>query len=150
MHEENRHADEGDSHQHNPRQMGFYPIHGKQWTTGCGVFRRAQARFIGDVIHRVKAGRREQRLQQDFRRSDAHIKAEHEDAGQREAKEKGQQKQQREEYVEVKTYAPEFKPGERGDKQRAQQPDHQQAAKLQLAHALSPEAIRSARCHGVR
>lgn len=88
MHEENRHADEGDSHQHNPRQMGFYPIHGKQWTTGCGVFRRAQARFIGDVIHRVKAGRREQRLQQDFRRSDAHIKAEHEDAGQREAKEK--------------------------------------------------------------
>ena len=130
MGEEDADAQQRQPHQNAPRQMGFHPVHGKQRAMRNLTRGRTQPRFIGHVVDCVEAHRDQQRLQQNLRRRHADVKAEHQNTGQREAEEKGQQKQQREKNVEVKAYPTELKPGGGGDKQRRQQPDHQQPAKL--------------------
>ncbi len=52
--------------------------------------------------------------------------------------------------IEVKAHTAKLKPGQRGNKQRAEQPDHKQATELQQTHATSPAAIANARCQPCR
>lgn len=52
--------------------------------------------------------------------------------------------------IEVKTHTAKLKPGQRGNEQRAEQPDNKQATELQQTHATSPAAIANARCQPCR
>ena len=52
--------------------------------------------------------------------------------------------------IEVKAHTAKLKPGQRDNKQRAEQPDNKQATELQQTHATSPAAIANARCQPCR
>jgi hypothetical protein len=55
MHKEDADAHQRNRHQHNPGQMGFHAIHGKQRPRGCPLLAYA-ARFIGHVVDGIETG----------------------------------------------------------------------------------------------
>ena len=150
MHKKDADAQQGHQRQDPPGQVGLNAVNGKQRPARARYAAAAQPGFVSHVIDGVKAGGEQLGLQQDLRRRNADVEAEHQRHRQRKAEEEGQQKKQREEDVKVKAHPAKLKVRQGGDKQRGKQPDHQQAGKLHQAHCASPAAMRSARCQGCR
>ncbi|MOA23203.1 hypothetical protein D3C78_1438080 [compost metagenome] len=125
--------------------MRLYPVHGEHWLMRLAAT-LTQPRLVADVVNRVEGGGRKNGIQQELNRHHGHVKLEHQQAGQREAKVKRQQIEQGKEDVKVEADTPKLLIGQGQHKQRPDQIDDKQPAKLCQRHGFSPAASANACC----